>query len=251
MSLKPILASMTLCVFLTSFCLAEGTASGPGKSIPLDAVTTAEEPLVLDSAPAEPVVVPTLSDIIVTPTADSAEMTFSTNTSTYATIEYGRTTEYENALNTETMMEYMETIAGLSACQTYQYRVHVVDADDATLDASSLGTFTTKGCVVKKSIPAPTPVVQPSVAPIIEISATPESEMLALPLESEISLNAAPSEEEVNGDTLEALPDSPRAPILVSEPIEAPENRATQNALALLGLLLLVGGLIVVRRKSK
>jgi LPXTG-motif cell wall-anchored protein len=84
----------------------------------------------------------------------------------------------------------------------------------------------------------------------------------------EIILNAAPDEiqkletiqvsndkiqngnEGVADDTIQALPESPDMPELISEPIEKPESRATETALALLGLLLLVVALIVVRRKK-
>lgn len=51
-------------------------------------------------------------------------------------------------------------------------------------------------------------------------------------------------------DVFQFAPASPGTPMPILEPIEKPESRATETALALLGLLLLVGALIVVRRKK-
>jgi len=208
MSLKSLLASATIGVFLASFCLAETAPMAPGKSISPDATeVTIEEtvPLVLNSASAEPATFISLTDISVTPTADTAEVKFTTNIPTYATIEYGLTTELESAVTTETMTAHVETLSGLTACHTYSYRVLATSADDTSLDTDREGTFTTKGCVkkskpvVKKPVPAPTPIVKPVVVPAPVETSTPESDMLALPVESDIVLDAAP--DEMNNDT--------------------------------------------------
>jgi hypothetical protein len=160
MSLKSFIASMTLCVFATSFCLAEGVPTAPGKSTTADIIPVSEEiiPLVLDSAPAEPTKSLSMIDVLVKPTAESAEVVFTTNIPTYAMIEYGLTTEYTASLTTETMTAHIETISGLTACKTYFYRVLATDRDNVTLDTAHEGTFTTQGCVAKKS----TPVVKKS-----------------------------------------------------------------------------------------
>jgi hypothetical protein len=195
MSLKSLIASTTLGVFLVSFCFAEDTVSGPGKSMPVDSMATVEEsaPLMLDSAPAEQDSFISMTDVLVKPSKDTAEVIFTTNIPTYATIEYGLTAEPESVVTTETMTAHIETLANLITCRTYFYRVLATSADDVTLDTAREGTFMTKGCVVKKSVPVPAPVVQPVAVPsVVEISA-PESEMLALPLESDLMLNAAPN----------------------------------------------------------
>lgn len=261
MSLKSLIASATLSVFLASFCLAEAPMA-PGKSIPADVPAVEEEiPLVLNSASAEPAAFISMTDVKVTPSSNTAEVRFTTNIPTYATIEYGLTTELESAVTTETMTAHVETLSGLTACHTYSYRVLATSADDTALDTAREGTFTTKGCVVKKltpvvkkTVPTPTPVIDlVAVPPVVEVS-VPESEIITLPLESDIPLNAAPDEIQnenvgVTPDTLQAAPESPDAPAFIPEPIEKPESRATETALALLGMLLLVGALIVIRRK--
>ncbi len=232
MSLKSLFASMTLCVFLTSFCLAEGTATGPGKSIPADPVTLPAETssLVLDSAPAEAPKFISLTDILVTPSAHTAEMVFSTNIPTYATIEYGLTAEHESALNTETMTAHSETLSGLTACRKYSYHVLVVDADDVTLDTSRDGVFTTTGCVAKKVAKSPKSFVTKTTTPTVTTS----------------SAQPASNEPEV----LNSAPESPDTPLVAIAPEKAPANNTTEIFLALFGLILLVGALIVVRRKK-
>lgn len=115
----------------------------------------------------------TLSAIAVTASSEEAVFEFQTQPETHAVIEYGMTPEYEFSLTTEPQTAHSETIAGLTECTKYYYRVHTAEVDRE-------GDFMTECPIVTKApkvAPRPAPQKTPKTLPISDTS---------------LALNAAP-----------------------------------------------------------
>ncbi len=126
-----------------------------------------------NTPPSNPSSAIVISNVLATPTASSAQITWTTNLAANSQVDYGTTTSYGTStpINPTMATTHLATLAGLTKGTLYHFRIHSTDASGTTAFSRD-ATFTTIGEATPLSVSLTAPANGATVSGTVNVTAT-------------------------------------------------------------------------------